>query len=45
MKQAHINFVRVGEFAWSAMEPQEGEFHFEWLRQAVRRRNGITSQL
>lgn len=31
MKEAHINTVSLGIFAWSALEPQEGEFHFEWL--------------
>jgi beta-galactosidase len=36
MEQAHINFVRVGEFAWSTIEPHEGEFHLEWLKHAVR---------
>jgi beta-galactosidase len=36
MEQAHINFVRVGEFAWSTIEPSEGEFHLEWLQHAVR---------
>lgn len=23
--------IRIGEFAWSRMEPREGEFDFEWL--------------
>jgi beta-galactosidase len=36
MEQAQINFVRVGEFAWSTIEPREGEFHLEWLQRAVR---------
>ena len=36
MEQAHIHFVRVGEFAWSTMEPSEGVYHFEWLERAVR---------
>ena len=31
MGQAHVNTVSVGIFAWSALEPREGEFHFEWL--------------
>jgi beta-galactosidase len=31
MKAAGINFVRIGEFAWSRMEPQEGKFQLEWL--------------
>lgn len=31
MATAHVNTVSVGIFAWSALEPREGEFHFEWL--------------
>ena len=26
MEQAHMNVVRVGEFAWSTLEPSEGHF-------------------
>jgi beta-galactosidase len=36
MEAAHINFVRVGEFAWSTMEPKEGDFDLGWLERAVR---------
>ncbi len=35
MEQAHIRFVRVGEFAWSTMEPSEGDYQFEWLDRAI----------
>ncbi len=28
-KQLGVNTLRIGEFAWSTMEPKEGEFHFE----------------
>lgn len=31
MKEAKVNTVTVGIFAWSTLEPKEGEFHFEWL--------------
>lgn len=30
-KAAGINTLSVGIFAWAALEPREGEFHFEWL--------------
>jgi beta-galactosidase len=30
-----ITNVRVAEFAWGLMEPQEGKFDFSWLRRAV----------
>jgi len=35
MKQAGMNVMRVGEFAWSSMEPKEGVFDFDWLHLAV----------
>src|SRR5690348_932345 len=35
MQVAGINMVRVGEFAWSRMEPQEGRFDFGWLDRAI----------
>jgi beta-galactosidase len=35
MQAAGINMVRVSEFAWSTMEPQEGQFDFAWLDRAV----------
>jgi beta-galactosidase len=36
MEQAHIHFVRVGEFAWSTMEPHEGFYQLDWLDHAIR---------
>lgn len=36
MHNAGINVVRIGEFAWSRMEPAEGDYHFDWLLRAVR---------
>ncbi len=35
MAEAGINLVRMGEFAWSKLEPREGVFEFEWLREIV----------
>lgn len=35
MEAAHIQVVRVAEFAWSTMEPAEGQYHFEWLDHAI----------
>ena len=37
MKKAGITVVRIGEFAWSQMEPQEGDFRFAWLRRVMNR--------
>ncbi len=35
MVDAGIRVARVAEFAWSRMEPVEGEYHFEWLHRVV----------
>jgi beta-galactosidase len=35
MVKASINVVRMGEFAWGLCEPEEGEYHFDWLRRAM----------
>jgi beta-galactosidase len=35
MQKAHIHMVRVGEFAWSRMEPSEGQYDFDWLEKAI----------
>src|SRR5512138_1608695 len=37
MREAHVNLVRMGEFAWAAMEPRSGRFSFAWLRSCARR--------
>ncbi|NUQ28524.1 MAG: beta-galactosidase [Acidobacteriaceae bacterium] len=36
MQQAGINFVRITEFAWSAMEPSEGHYDLDWVDRAIR---------
>ncbi|HLJ48602.1 MAG TPA: beta-galactosidase [Bryobacteraceae bacterium] len=35
MQQAGVRMVRVGEFAWSRMEPSEGQYDLEWLDRAI----------
>jgi beta-galactosidase len=35
MQEAGVNGVRMGEFAWSAIEPVEGEYDFGWLDRAI----------
>ena len=30
-----LHFVRIGEFAWSRLEPREGHYEFSWLRRAI----------
>lgn len=43
MAEADIGFVRLGEFAWDKLEPEEGVFAFEWFDQvlALFARHGI----
>jgi len=35
MVKAGFNTVRLAEFAWSKMEPNEGEYNFDWLDRAI----------
>jgi beta-galactosidase len=35
MEAAHITVVRVAEFAWSTIEPREGDFELGWLDRAI----------
>lgn len=35
MKRIGINVVRIGEFAWAKMEPNEGEVSFEFFRRVM----------
>lgn len=35
MRQAGIRFVRIGEFAWSMLEPEPGKYDFDWLEHAI----------
>ncbi|UJB14781.1 beta-galactosidase [Xanthomonas translucens] len=35
MQAAHVRVVRIGEFAWSRMEPREGQYDFAWLDRAI----------
>ncbi len=38
IKKCHelgVNCLRIGEFAWSKMEPRENEYDFSWLKKIV----------
>jgi beta-galactosidase len=35
MAACHIHLVRIGEFAWSTMEPHPGKYDFTWLDHAI----------
>ena len=47
MRDIGFTVVRMGDFSWAAFEPREGEYHFEWLENAVAlaRREGISVML
>ena len=35
MQDAHMNVVRIGEFAWSTLEPSEGHYDLDWMERAI----------
>jgi beta-galactosidase len=36
MQEAGFSVVRMGEFAWSSLEPAAGDFRLEWLEKVIR---------
>lgn len=43
MHEAGLTVVRVGEFAWSRLEPEDGRFDLDWLDRAIQlaAKNGL----
>lgn len=41
MAELGLKFVRIGEFAWSVMEPEPGVFHWDWLDEAFATLGGV----
>jgi len=43
MKELNMNVMRMAEFSWSKMEPQEGKYDFAWLHRVIEKlhTNGI----
>ncbi|MBD5771994.1 beta-galactosidase [Marinomonas colpomeniae] len=35
MQRIGIEYVRIGEFSWSTIEPKSGELHWEWLDECL----------
>ncbi|WP_421905006.1 beta-galactosidase [Mameliella sp.] len=35
MVEAGLTWVRIGEFAWSRLEPEPGRYAFDWLDEAI----------
>ncbi len=44
MKEAHINVVTMGIFAWSSLESEEDSFNFDWMEERINTlyENGIS---
>lgn len=36
MAKTGVKLVRIGEFAWSKLEPRDGEFCFDWLDEVIK---------
>ncbi len=41
MANLGLRYVRLGEFAWSRIEPSRNEFHFAWLDRAIKLLNDV----
>ncbi len=35
MKSLGLSMVRIGEFAWSKLEPESGNYQFDWLERSI----------
>ncbi|HYD99442.1 MAG TPA: beta-galactosidase, partial [Alphaproteobacteria bacterium] len=35
MREVGITYVRIGEFAWSRLEPNPGDLRWDWLDRAI----------
>ena len=35
MREAGVDLVRMAEFAWALLEPDEGSYDFEWLDASI----------
>jgi beta-galactosidase len=45
MRDAGLEIVRIGEFAWSRMEPRPGRYDWEWLDAAIQTLAGADLRL
>ena len=45
MRQAGINAVSVGIFAWTSLEPDEGTFTFDWLDRVMDKQAQIGNRI
>lgn len=35
MREVGLSYVRIGEFAWSRLEPADGHYEFDWLARVI----------
>jgi beta-galactosidase len=35
MQKTHLHLVRIGEFAWSSLEPEENRYELDWMERAI----------
>lgn len=35
MKETGVSIIRMAEFSWSRLEPEEGKYDFKWLEEAI----------
>ena len=35
MKEANVNCVSLGIFAWAKLEPEEGRYELDWMEQII----------
>jgi len=35
MRETGVDVVRIGEFAWSRLEPRRGQYDLDWLKRAI----------
>jgi len=40
MREANFTVVRLGDFSWSMLEPEQGKYDFDWLDDANRSSGG-----
>ena len=45
MAELGLSLVRIGEFAWSRIEPEPGQYQFEWLDKAIEILGGAGLQI
>lgn len=45
MKKSHTNTISIGMFSWASLEPEEGEYTFDWLDDIFDRMHAINGNV